>query len=172
MLQELFSKLMKKIKGDIDCQNNSQLNGIQDIYQKTIRFSKKFEKNLLNNQNKLLIEEISRQYRLFFDIHQKYINFLDPNEEQMISKIVDLKTISISEETKPPLVVIINQNNKIDAMFKKIDYARRDSQKKAYLKNFLTNDMDLFVVEKYLKEFEKQKETEKKLAYASSAFSK
>lgn len=171
MWQELISLFKKKNKEEINRRNNSQSSDFQDICQNTIKFSKKFEENLLNNQNKLLIEEISRQYLLFFDINQKYIDFLDANEKQIISKIMDLKSISIKKETKPSLIDVINQNNQIDAIFKKIDHEKSDSLKKIYLKSFFTEKMNHFVIDDILKDYINKDESEDALTRSNKALS-
>ena len=170
MWQKLISLFKKKNKENIDRRNNSQSSDFQDICKNTIKFSKKFEENLLNNQNKLLIEEISRQYLLFFDINQKYINFLDADEKQIISKIMDLKSISIKNEIKPSLIDVINQNNQIDAIFKKIDHEKSDSLKKNYLKSFFTEKMNHFVIDDILKDYISKDESEDALTRSNSTF--
>lgn len=179
MWQELISKLKKCIRRDSEHCNNSQSNvinshsnGIQINNQSYIKFSKKFEKYLLNNQDKLLIDEISRQYHLFFYIHQKYDDFLDCDEKKLFSKIINLKTISIKDEKKPSLIAIINQNNQIDAFFKKLDHEKHDSQKKAYLKSFLSEKIGYFIIDEILESYTSKDESKDVLTYTSRVLSK
>lgn len=171
MWHKLFSLFTKKNKEEIDRRNKSQLNDFQNYYQNTIKFSKKFEKNLLNNQDKLLIDEISRQYHLFFDINRKYVNFLDTDEKQIFSKIKDLKNISITDDTKPSLIDVMIQNNQIDAIFKKIDHEKNDSLKKTYLKTFLTEKIDDFFIDDILKTYASKDETEDALTCTNKTLS-
>ena len=70
--------------------------------------------------------------------------------------MIDLKEIAINYKIKPSLTTIINQNNQIDAIFKKIDLAKKESQKKDYLKTIFTDKMNYFIMDDVLKSQEEQ----------------
>ena len=133
---------------DGEIQKNNEIN--------RIKFSKKFEEDLLVNQDKLLLEEIKRQYNMYTSIYQKYDAFLDSVEKEKINALIDLKEIAINYKIKPSLTTIINQNNQIDAIFKKIDLAKKESQKKDYLKTIFTDKMNYFIMDDVLKSQEEQ----------------
>lgn len=110
-----------------------------------IKFSKRFERKLLDNQDILLFEEISRQHNMILSIQENYQNYLDTNEKKAFFTIKKNNCISISDKSKPTLLAIINQNNQIDATLKKINQEKNLSRKKKYLKSFINNEMNTFI---------------------------
>ena len=172
MWEDFLSIIKKSIKkNDFICGKNNQINEISND-KSNIKFSKKFEKNLLEKQDDLLAEEISKQYYKFLAISQKYNSLLDPVEKKKLTTFTEMKAISIKKDIKPTLIAVINQNNQIDAIFKKVDHAKCDSQKKVYLKNFLADGLNHFVMDDVLKEYKEQSKTEDDLAFADGALSK
>lgn len=158
----MFSELLSMIIGNKEkksCKNQNNTAPQNNEINK-IKFSKKFEEDLFVNQDKLLLEEINRQYNMYLSINQKYNAFLDTVEKEKINAITDLKEISINNKIKPSLTAIINQNNQIDAIFKKVDLAKKTSQKKDYLKAFLTDDMNYFIMDDILKSQKEQNKSE------------
>lgn len=163
----MLLKLLSMILGNKDNHCSSNPNDTSPKNNKTnkIKFSKKFEEDLLVNQDKLLLEEITRQYNMYLSIYQKYDIFLDSIEKEKINAITDLKEISINNKIKPSLTAIINQNNQIDAIFKKVDLAKTASQKKDYLKTILTDKMNYFIMDDILKSQKEQNKSEEDTSF-------
>ena len=82
----MFSELLSMLIGNKEknCSNNQNCTIPKDKEANKIKFSKKFEEDLLVNRDKLLLEEIKRQYNMYMSINQKYDTFLDSVEKEKI----------------------------------------------------------------------------------------